>query len=308
MIDDLVMVMDIDPPESVRNYSQVPFEWKGFTFDPQYRKGQVLRYVSHFRNLRLVISYDKLLISGSLHKFCKGNNSGDFTWLEIRDSFEQLSVAFGENFEMAHLKKLTFACNLPIEAKTYLDQLISIKGRRQVDMVGGMNHITYGKYIKMTHYRIKIYDKKTEVQYHDGLKIKPTLRVEIELNLKAASLRKKDPILLETPSDLLCPRFVNYCRQELLTIIDHLEYTQELLPIHCTSASDVECLALMKDLDTRLMYKKMANSKTFRKKWKRYQELCNEFGIMDLRQNLMTMVEEKIEELTNLDLTLRKTG
>jgi hypothetical protein len=308
MIDDLIMVMEINPPESVQNYSQIPFDWRGFTFSPLFRLGEVTKYVGEFRNLRLVIYSNTLVVSGSLHKFYHGKNSGDFTWLEIRDSLEQLSEAFGEALEVAQLKKLTFACNLPVDAKPFLDRLISIRGRMPVNMLGGINHTSYGKYIKLTHARIKIYDKKSEVFFHDRRRINPSLRLEIELNLKAAASRKTNPLELWIPSDMLESRFASYCQQELLTLVNQLEFTQDLLPNYCTSASDLECLALMKDMETRLSFKKLANPKTHRKKLKRYLELCAEIGSNDLKQNLLNLVEDKIKELTIVHQTLRKIG
>ena len=308
MIDDLVMVMEIDSAEYVQNYSQLPFEWRGFTFSPHFRMGEVIKYVSEFRNLRLVINSTKLTVSSSLHKFYHGNNSGSFTWLEILDSLVQLYETFGEMVGFAQLKKLTFACNLQIDAKPFLERLISINGRAPVNMVGGVNHTSYGKYIKMTHKRNKIYDKKMEVHYHDQKKIIPSLRLEIELNLKAAASRKKNPVILRSPIDLFEPCFISYCREELFTMINQLEFSQDLLPSHCTCATDLECFVLMKDLETRLSYKKLANPKTHRKKLKRYQELCQEFGSIDLKQTLLTMVQEKIDELAKANLTLQKTG
>lgn len=308
MIDDLVMVMEIDPPESIQIAPEIPFEWNGVIFSPFYRKGELIKYVANLKNLRLVINSSILTVSGSLHKFHHGNNSGDFTWREIQAALELLTEVMGEDFGQAQLKKLTFACNLPIDAKPILDRLISIKGRKPADMLGGINHRPYGKYFKMTHSRLKIYNKKEEVAYHDRKPIKPTLRLEIELYLKAAASRKRSPIDLKTIGELLDSKFVDYCKQELMALVNQFEFTQDVLPSDCTSASDLECLSIMKDLDTRLTYKKLANPKTFRKKLKRYQELCKESASCDLKPTLLTMVEDKIEELTSLDQTLRKTG
>lgn len=308
MIDDLVLVMEIDPPESILISPELPFQWNGVPFSPFYRKGELMKYVAELKNLRLVINDSKLTLSGSLHKFYHGNNSSDFTWREIQAVLELLTEVIGEEFAKAQLKKLTFACNLPIDAKQFLDRLISIKGRMPANMVGGVNHKPYGKYIKMTHSRLKIYNKKEEVAYHDRKRIQATLRIEIELNLKAAASRQKNPIDLKTVSELLDSRFADYCKQELMALVNQFEFAQEVLPGDCTSASDLECLALMRDIETRLNYKNLANPKTFRKKLKRYQELCKESGSCDLKQTLLTMVEDKIEELTNLPQTLRKTG
>lgn len=308
MIDDLVLVTEIDPSEQVSNGHDGPFEWKGLVFSPQYRLGEVVKYVSEFRNLRLVMKYDKLILSGSLHKFYHRNNSGDFTWCEIREVIEQLYVVFGERILLAQLKKLTFACNLQIDAKQFLQGLVSIKGRKPVDMVGGVNHASYGKYIKMTDYRIKVYDKKMEVLYHDRKRIAPTLRLEIELNLKAAAARKTNPVRLYQLGDLLEEGFAGYCQQELLSMAHQLEFAQKVLPDHCSLASDLECLALMGDLSTRLRYKRLANPKTYRKKLKRYQELCEQDCSVDMKQRLFEMVSEKIEELASSNPKLEKQG
>lgn len=308
MIDDLVIVMEIQPPESIQIAPELPFDWNGVIFSPFYRKGELIKYVANLKNLRLVIDSSILTVSGSLHKFYHGNNSGDFTWREIQASIKLLSEVFGEDFGQAQLKKLTFACNLPIDAKPILDRLISIKGRKPQDMLGGINHSPYGKYIKMTHSRSKIYNKKEEVAYHDRKRIQPTLRFEIELSLKAAASRKKKPVNLKTIGELLDSKFADYSKQELMALVNQFEFTQDVLPDDCTSASDLECLSIMKVLEYRLRYKKLANPKTFRKKLKRYQELCKQSASVDLKQTLLTMLELKITEMINSDQALRKTG
>lgn len=171
MIDDVVLKWQIAPQEQVWGRTREPFNYLGFLFDPFYRDGMVIKYVSKFRNLRLVIKDDVFLISGSWHKFHHRENYGDYTWKGIVETIEELKERFGEKFLNAEITKLTIGCNLRLEANRILPKIIGINGNKPSDMLGGTNHQPYGKYFKMTYYRFKVYDKQFEVKNHNDKKI-----------------------------------------------------------------------------------------------------------------------------------------
>jgi hypothetical protein len=138
MIDDLVLVMDIDPSDKLLRECRVSFEYLGLVFNPIYRNGLVIRYESNLRNLRIKLNYDKLILSGSWHKFYHGNNWCDYAWEEIGLTMEELLEVFGEPFLKGRIAKLTFACNLPIEPRPILGKIIAIKGVPPSDMLGAL--------------------------------------------------------------------------------------------------------------------------------------------------------------------------
>jgi hypothetical protein len=307
MIDDLVLVMEIDPPEGVLDYSYVPFEWKGFKFASNFRSDLITYYTSSFRNLRLKMTQDKLIISGSFHKFYHRQNYGDYTWKEIGLTVDQLLEVFGEPFLKARITKLTFACNLPIDPKPIISKIKAIKGFDPSEMLGGTNHKSYGKYHRMTDYRYKVYDKQTEVLYHNINKIGPVLRIEKEIKMNAARARVKNPIRIMSPIDLYKPELYIYCVQELTDLVRSLEFVNSIQISDMDTSADLEALLFMKDLEARAQYKKVVTYKTFRQKKKRFDNLIAAFNPTDWNDFLDTKICDKISELAG-DLTFQKTG
>jgi hypothetical protein len=307
MIDDLVLVMEIDPPEGVLDYSYMPFEWKGFKFAPNFRSDLITCYTSSFRNLRLKMNQDKLIISGSFHKFYHRQNYEDYTWEEIGLTVDQLLEVFGEPFLKARITKLTFACNLPIDPKPIISKIKAIKGFDPSEMLGGTNHRSYGKYYRMTDYRYKVYDKQTEVVFHDKHKIGPVLRIEKEIKMNAARARVKNPIRIMSPIDLIKPEFYTYCIQELTDLVRSLEFVNSIQISDMDTSADLEAFLFMNDLEVRARYKKLVTYKTYSQKKKRFDNLIASYNPTDWNDFLDTKICDKISELAG-DLTFQKTG
>ncbi|MDO6436286.1 hypothetical protein Q4534_02650 [Cyclobacterium sp. 1_MG-2023] len=309
MIDDVTLKWQIDPPEQEWERTREPFYYLGFLFDPSYRDGFIIKYVSKFRNLRLVIKDDIFLISGSWHKFHHRGNYGDYTLKEIIETIEELKERFGEKFLNAEITKLTIGCNVSLEANKILPKIIGINGKKPSDMLGGTNHQPYGKYFKMTFYRFKVYDKQFEVKNHDGIKIPHVLRLEKEIKMKGARKRANNPITIISALDLLKPEFSFFCQTEMKEFTQKLEFSKVLIVSDLDKAADIEIYKLMGDMDSRLAYKKLANPKTYRSKLKRFQELKQNFSHSDpdLSDLVSKKVEEKISELVARS-PLLKTG
>lgn len=307
MIDDLVLVMEVDPPDKVLRKCRVSFEYIGLVFSPIYRNGVVIRYESNLRNLKVKLNYNKLILSGSWHKFYHGNNWGDYNWREIGFTLEELLEVFGEPFLKARISKLTFSCNLAIAPKPILAKILAIKGVNPSDMLGGTNHRSYGKYHRMTHYRYKLYDKETEVLFHNQQKIPPLLRLEKEIVMRDSISRAKNPVLIYNPLDLLKREFVKFCFQELTDLISHLEFSSSLQIGDFSTSADLEAFQFMNDLNVRAKYKTLVTIKTFRSKKKQYDALLFAHCPENLNDLLQIKTCEKISELAGTN-ALRKTG
>lgn len=297
MIDDLVVVMDIDPPDKVLRRCCAPFEYLGLVFNPIYRNGLVTGYDHNLKNLRVKLISNKLILSGSWHKFYHGGNWGDYSWREIGETLKELLEVFGEPFLKGRITKLTFACNLPIEPGPILGKIKAIRSVPPSDMLGGTNHKAYGKYHRMTHYRFKIYDKQTEVNIHDKFKIGPVLRIEKEIRMRAAKARATNPIKIFTPFDLLRPEFHDHCLDELLNVVRSIEFTNSIQAFDLATNADLEAFLMMNDISIRNHFKQLVTPKTFRSKKKRYDTLVFEFIQDDLNCFLEGEVTNKIAEL-----------
>ena len=91
-----------------------------------------------YRNIRFkyFAVYKLLTIEGSLHKFCKGNNYGDFTYAEMKTVLIELSEMVDIHLSRFHVTKMEIGVNARMkEAPTeYLDMLHSYKSRPFIDM------------------------------------------------------------------------------------------------------------------------------------------------------------------------------
>lgn len=307
MIDDLILVMDIDLPDMVLRRCCVSFEYLGMVFNPIYRNGCVIRYESNYRNLRVKLNYDKLVLSGSWHKFYHGNNWGEYTWEEIGLTVNELLEVFGEPLLKAKITKLTFSCNLITDPKPIISKITAIKGVPPSEMLGGTNHKMYGKYHRMTHYRFKVYDKQTEVNIHDKCKIEPILRIEKELQMNAARRRATNPLRISNPLDLFKPEFYQECLNELLSVVFNIEFSNSLQVEDMKSSMDLEAFVMINDLNVRDHYKKLVTPKTFRSKKNRFNEMVSEYNQEDLRYSLEREVCFKVTELAGR-MTIQNTG
>jgi len=193
MIDDLVVEMQVTPPEEVVREVHGTFNYCGVILQPKFRMGRVTKYYGNLKNLLIEIVYDKMYIKNSWHKYYHGNNYGDYTYREIKETIQLLTDRFGQRFLNAKIKKMAVGCNLPMDAGDVFPKCIALGPDMFQDMKFGNKHRTYGKYIKKTHSKFKVYDKQWEVKEHDRHKTGPTLRVELEMNIQAFQRRATEP-------------------------------------------------------------------------------------------------------------------
>ena len=294
MLDDVQVTMGIIPPDEVLKEVKEPFLWKEIIFSPKYRKDRVLKYVGSWKNLRLEICFDQLRMYNSWHKFFHGNNYGDYTIEEIKETIQIFVEKFGSGFLQASIKKMTIGCNLSCNAEKFYSRCISLGPTFFQDMRMGNKHKVYGQYAKQTNLKFKLYDKQHEAKVHDRINIPPTLRVEQEMNMNYIRKRKGTPIRVNTPSDLLQNGWLIEVIFELVVQSERIVFSSELPIESSDSLVEAEIKLLMGNPKSRQVIRAKATPKTFRKRAKIYDEFLKEYKQGIIGECLSQMVEEKM--------------
>ncbi|WP_339706769.1 hypothetical protein [Algoriphagus aquimarinus] len=303
MVDDLKIEIAIEPPFEFKEKVTYPFEINGIVFSPEFNKsGDVISYSGKKENLYVKMISGKLLVMNSWHKFQQGNNYSDFTWKNLQDCLQNLAKIFGEGFWKARITKLTTSVNLHYDATGVIDDLISYKGSPMEPMRPRNSSKAYGKRFATTHYNIKVYDKSFQVNKEDRISILPTLRIEKEMKLPYFQKRRKNPVKIYTPSDLLNSVSFDYLAFELFEAIWSLGFKYGIDPMKVHDFHDATVVVFMGDPDYRKVLKKKSNYRTYKGHERRYEELRNEFRIQDCNEILNSLLEEKIIQLRPVEV------
>lgn len=197
MVDYIVMVAPIEPLYASNSFN--PFERKGLKFYPKYKKGKLIGFESEYKDLRVILYYDKIQLSNSLHKFYKGNNYSDFTHSELTKAIQEICQMFEIETEYWEIKKMEFGFNILTlkPAKEYIALFLEYKEREFEKMKHKLTD--YGRKCFMYEYALKVYDKSLQCKAMDSVKISDkTLRVEFCYNQK-----RKLPKQIKTLADLM---------------------------------------------------------------------------------------------------------
>lgn len=149
------------------------------------------KYTSIIRNLRIVYAGRQLKITGSLHKYAKGNNFSLFTYEEAKNVLHELSGIIGIPLKRFVITSIELGINIQLDAEIerYLNILYSYKLHPFIMMspLKGTSKLK-GRKCVFSEYSIKFYDKTFEATKKGRLKREEVpdnlLRYEIQLSRK----------------------------------------------------------------------------------------------------------------------------
>lgn len=194
MIDNITLVRDNKPPPQLHKAKGQPFEYKGLIYSPKFNNGQIIRYETQCKNLRVYLYPEKVYLLNSLHKFYKGNNYSDFTKSELRAAIEAISDITGIRWKQATVKKIEYGCNASVNAANAIHSLQSYKGKDFQSMA--KNGIRYGAACEFAQYRIKGYDKAFELKHTDKINLQTSIfRWEVQVKNPQYFNRMKQPVI-----------------------------------------------------------------------------------------------------------------
>jgi hypothetical protein len=196
------------------------------------RQGEKTGRVAYMQNMRICCFLNdneeltRATIDGSIHKFaCGGDNSGLFTVDQFRDALLRLSEGLCIDIGKTRLLSYEFGLNLKIagsafwHVKAFLYFKRSAFQQRYYSKNGGVM-----AYLDLQQYRIKIYDKGSQVNSQEEI-------LRIEIHVKKRQLFSRFGV--ERLEDLLNPlswdHFLGFLQSILkFSILDHERYSSSL--------------------------------------------------------------------------------
>ncbi len=137
------------------------------------------------KNIQFTVSSSRYLtISGSLHKFWKGDNFSFFTFEEAQLALAEISTTCGIPLENFIVTSIEIGINIKMkhDPKTYLNIIKSFKGLPFIPMTPlSKTSQIRGVRCKLSEYDLKFYDKTFETIRSEKIKVKD--RVKIPSNL-----------------------------------------------------------------------------------------------------------------------------
>ncbi|MFP9114432.1 hypothetical protein ACLI1A_10855 [Flavobacterium sp. RHBU_3] len=267
MIDFIRIVAPIEPQYSFNSIH--PFEWQELIFVPKFKKGILKGFESEYKDLRVVLYYDKIELSNSLHKFYKGNNYTDFAYSELVNAIAEICIKFEIEAEYWEIKKMEFGFNIktPQPANEYIDLFLEYKERKFDKMKN--KQIDYGRKCFLSEYSLKVYDKSYQSKVVDSIAIsKKMLRVEFCYNQK-----RKLPEQIKNLADLMDREKIKELYNDLSEAFAKVIFSEE---VDFTGSTDEERMLFF--ASTHANYIKVeeginkSNTKAMKKRIKQLKE------------------------------------
>jgi len=270
MIDYVRMMVVIQPPVETVAQEFRNFHYFGFEFTPRQEK-QRINYYSNFRNLRLKISGDRLMVTGSLCKFYYGFNHKNLSVFQLNE----VKVKIEETFEMAasqiHVTRIEYGLVADV---TNSGLTFSNFGNYKFYPVEKMrdNGKVYGVNYENSTHRLKIYDKTYEARRHGIFLERRLMRVEKVASL--CSLRRAkafSKVKLKSLEDLCKDEVQWVLFNDLVHSISKIEFI-DLKKMERLSVRELRVYSYMNDEAVRKIVSK--NFKTAYTNDKRIYQEC----------------------------------
>jgi hypothetical protein len=295
VIDTIKMTGVIRPPTGVWDGVEYPLEWNGLHFNPIYNKNNdATRYRTQLKNMQLTIAGDKLYIENSLQKYFTGNNYGDFTFQEVKESLQklenELNVPLG-NFQFTAIE---YGVNILVDPNLVY---LSWKGYKNKDFVPMINNgRTYGVKLFMSEYTLKGYNKTYEVKAHDRKNIgKDVFRIEVGVKRIRHLTKRANPININYVSDLKNENTLWELSNDLISKYKIIDIKAEIDFFKMTSIEDKKIMAAMENKAFREDIAKH-NKIQFRRYNRRCKELKKRYGV-DMGVSLEPLLQSKFSQL-----------
>ena len=295
MIDYIKLFLEIRAIEHVFLCKNEPLLAFGLSFDPIPKFGEIVKYESHFRGLRLTIRGTEMIIQNSLCKSFKGYNHLNFTYSELLKTKNILEEKLGLDLSNAKVGRFEYGVVIRVENPKLVYNSIGIyKNRIPQQMTYGGS--IYGVRLENTTHQLKIYDKTTEAR-RNGLKLNyGLLRLEIKTSkshLNISPRFKNNHI--QKFSDLCRRSTFQLLAEDLVQSLNKIEvneigyYTDEL------SIKDLRLLGYMQNYPIRSLIKEH-HKKSFEVDQKRFKEILANRSQNNF-DNFIQKVVEVIEKI-----------
>lgn len=292
MFDHIAATKEIPSIEEVFLKLNKPIEVFGLLFDPVLKYGEVIKYTSNFKGLRLTIREDELLIQNSLCKFYNGYNHLNFTYQELLTTKSMLEEQFDMCLDNARIRHFEFGVIIKVAKPSLIYNMLGMYKNRIPQQMTYRGTI-YGVRHENTTHSLKIYNKSLEAK-RSGLKVdEGLLRIEkrVKCNHLNSSPRFKNN-QIQTFGDLCKRSTFQLLAEDLVQSLTKIElndlshYTENL------SVKDLRLLGYMQNYPLRSLVKKH-HVKSYEVDMKRYKEI-----LADRTKNNHDNLIQKVIEVT----------
>jgi hypothetical protein len=296
VVDNIKAVKGFCYPQAALKAWGNPFNWNGLKYVPKYNQwGDVTRYESNLRNLKILMYCDRIILINSIHKFFLGNNYSDFNLSKMESSIHAICCHTGINWWDADVKRIEYGCNVNTSSSQVVKNLLAHKGKDFMPMLHKGQQ--YGSKCEFDQYQIKAYDKCFEVLKHENIKLdEKLLRFEIPvINMKYLHQRKEQVPLFKM-RDLIKPECIQHLANDIIEKFRNIS-KKPLVPLEELSVSQQKVLAVMLLPDIKENIKKN-HKDTFKRDQRIFREIsqkCKEESYTEIE----TLLKEKCIELIN---------
>jgi len=251
--------------------------------------------IEKFKTFDFKITEKSIYSQGTFHKYWQnGTNWGDFDLKQFEQAIIQYCAEFGVNPNKSRIHKLEFGVNINPPFKATLKNIrkvfVSYNGT-PFESLKSYSGQTIGVECNLSQYRIKIYSKTLQYKLKENV-----LRFEIQ-----AKKMQKLPFEKVYLNDLLKNPMIKYCKAELIKVMQQIIiYDNDLKPLSKKDA------IFLKDVSNPNYWANLNPSNRNKKKVK-YLKLLESNTKSNLRNELIRLVKQKGDNLTNISATKKAT-
>lgn len=196
--------------------------WRNLTWSPALNRftNKLSYYYARLENVYLRLYRSRVVYRNSIHKFTIGCNYVNYTMEQFKRGIERLNALTKWNWFNAKVTKLEAGINCKIYAKSFYSKFRNFDGKDFVEMRTPKGSKVYGSLLERTEYDFAIYDKRFQVLYQDGIRLKYNLlRIELKIKDMSCVRNLQDPIAIYTVNDLLNTSITKQIFQRIKSII-----------------------------------------------------------------------------------------
>jgi hypothetical protein len=257
--------------------------------------GEILEGSVKFNGLIFSIKKGVCSLNGSLHKYRNHglHNYDDFSAVDVAEVVQDLERRFEVDIYKTEINGLEWGVNvvLPFAVNQVLDNLITYKGVQFLE--GDGKEMQYYE-CKLTHFRIKIYDKGKQFNLPDNV-----LRVEISANKRQYLETKK--ISLRYFSDLLNMDNYKPLGNILIEVFESILFGDNTLDESKLSEKEVKIFLRGNNPKTWKTPKDETERKRLYRLEKSYKEILERHGTgVNVQRVVSELIKNKWSELSRI--------
>jgi hypothetical protein len=257
--------------------------------------GEILEGSAKFNGLIFSVKNGVCSLNGSLHKYKNHglHNYDDFSAVDVAEVVWDIERRFEVSIHTTEINGLEWGVNvvLPFAVNRVLDNLITYKGVQFLE--GDGKDMEYYE-CKLTHFRIKIYDKGKQFNLPDNV-----LRVEISANKRQYLETKK--ISLRYFSDLLKRDIYEPLGNILIEVFENILFGDNTLDESKLSEKEVKIFLRGNNPKTWKTPKDETERKRLYRLEKSYKEILERYGTgVNVQRVVLELIKNKWSELSRI--------